>query len=72
MKKETMTKVLKYFYNLSLSLTMLFVFLKVFDFVDWKWWWVLSPVWINLGMLILLIIIGFGGVALMKKIGDKK
>lgn len=27
-------------------LTILFVGLKLTNFIDWSWWWVLSPIWI--------------------------
>ncbi len=26
-------------------LTLLFVGLKLTGYIDWSWWWVLSPVW---------------------------
>ena len=26
-------------------LTIVFIFLKLADFIDWSWWWVLSPLW---------------------------
>lgn len=27
-------------------LTILFIGLKLTHYIDWSWWWVLSPVWI--------------------------
>jgi hypothetical protein len=38
-------------------LTVLFVGLKLTHYIDWSWWWVLSPLWISflLGMAIFLI-----------------
>lgn len=27
-------------------LTILFIALKLTGFIDWSWWWVLSPIWI--------------------------
>lgn len=38
-------------------LTIVFVVLKLVGVIDWRWVWVLSPLWINL-ILTLLIIIG--------------
>lgn len=35
-------------------LTVLFIALKLTNYIDWSWWWVLSPIWI---LTILLIII---------------
>lgn len=28
------------------ALTVLFVGLKLTHYIDWSWWWVLSPIWI--------------------------
>ena len=33
-------------------LTLLFVVLKLTNNIDWSWWWVLSPLWINLIIVI--------------------
>lgn len=53
-------------------LTLLFIFLKLnpggnftTPIADWSWWWVLSPLWISLGIvvLILLVLLGAWGVA---------
>lgn len=27
-------------------LTILFIALKLTNYIDWSWWWVLSPLWI--------------------------
>jgi len=43
-------------------LIILFVGLKLTNFIDWSWWWVLSPIWgsIVLGLFgILLIVLGY-------------
>ena len=40
-------------------LTIIFVFLRAFNVIDWSWWWVFSPLWISAAIGIgLLIIIG--------------
>lgn len=33
-------------------LTILFIGLKLTGYIDWSWWWVLSPLWITGGILI--------------------
>lgn len=38
-------------------LTLLFIGLKLTNYIAWSWWWVLSPVWIPL-VLIIAIVIG--------------
>lgn len=42
-------------------LTVLFVGLKLTGYIDWSWWWVLSPIWISfaIGLLGLLIFLPF-------------
>ena len=43
-------------------LTVLFIGLKLFDKIDWSWWWVVAPLWIPavsfLALMIILLIIG--------------
>lgn len=38
-------------------LTILFIGLKLTHYIDWSWWWVLSPLWIPLGLVVLGFII---------------
>ncbi len=38
-------------------LTVLFVGLKLTGHIDWSWWWVLSPTWITLAIIIVLFAI---------------
>lgn len=45
-------------------LTLIFVVLKLVGVVNWSWLWVLSPLWISLGLIIVviaLIIVVAGG-----------
>lgn len=37
-------------------LTIVFIVLKLTGNIDWNWWWVLSPIWVSL--LFVLIVIG--------------
>lgn len=37
-------------------LGVLFVGLKLTGYIDWSWWWVLSPFWISTGLCIILIL----------------
>lgn len=46
-------------------LTLIFITLKLTNFIDWSWWWVLSPIWISaaiylsiLAIFLLLALIG--------------
>lgn len=39
-------------------LTVVFVVLKLTHFIDWSWWWVLSPLWISvLGSILFMAVI---------------
>ena len=40
-------------------LTILFIALKLLGKISWSWVWVLSPLWITVAILIILIIIAF-------------
>ena len=39
--------------SISITLTLIFVILKLTNHINWSWWWVLSPLLINLGLIIL-------------------
>ena len=39
-------------------LTIVFVVLKLLGKINWSWWWVLSPIWISVGLFVLVILIG--------------
>jgi hypothetical protein len=38
------------------TLTIVFVVLKLINEIQWSWWWVLSPIWISLGLVIIIIL----------------
>ena len=38
-------------------LTILFIGLKLTHYIDWSWWWVLSPIWIVLGVVVIFLMI---------------
>ena len=35
-------------------LLIVFIVLKLCGVIDWSWWWVLSPLWISLAIVILI------------------
>ena len=43
---------------ITLIIFILFFLAKIFDKIDWSWWWVFSPLWAPFA-LVLLIIIGW-------------
>ncbi len=38
-------------------LTIVFITLKLTNYIDWTWWWVLSPIWIMLCVMLVIIVI---------------
>ena len=39
------------------ALTILFIALKLTHVIDWSWWWVLSPIWIPVAVVLGIIAI---------------
>ena len=37
-------------------LFIVFLILKLTDNIDWSWWWVTSPLWIPVGIVVLVYI----------------
>lgn len=42
-------------------LGILFIALKLTGYIDWSWWWVLSPFWIP--VIVILVVVIFGAIA---------
>ena len=38
-------------------LTIVFIVLKLTDYIDWSWWWVLSPLWFPLAAVLSIILV---------------
>lgn len=38
-------------------LTLIFIVLKLTNIITWSWWWVLSPIWITILIVILIAFI---------------
>ncbi len=38
-------------------LTIAFIVLKLCKVIEWSWWWVLSPLWIGVGLGLAILII---------------
>ena len=37
-------------------LTLIFIVLKLCKVITWSWWWVLSPIWISWGLVLILFL----------------
>lgn len=38
-------------------LGLIFITLKLTDYIDWSWWWVLAPIWIPLAVVATVFVI---------------
>ena len=52
-------------------LTVLFIGLKLTNYITWSWWWVLSPLWIGLAIGLIFMVIGLLIVAMASIIVSK-
>ncbi len=43
-------------------LTIVFITLKLTDFIDWSWWWVLAPLWIPAAICGIIVVVIFLGL----------
>jgi len=43
--------------GLGTVLTIVFAVLKLTEVIDWSWWWIFSPLWIPLALILLIVII---------------
>ena len=50
-------------------LTIVFIVLKLLGKITWSWWWVLSPLWISIGLVTSILLIVFA-IALIVKALD--
>ena len=38
-------------------LTIVFIVLKLLNILDWSWWWVLAPLWLPVGIILIIALI---------------
>lgn len=53
--------------NLCDVLCIIFIVLKIVGVINWSWWWVVSPLWINLALVVLIYV----GLFIYYKIDEK-
>ena len=70
MSKEQTTTVISS--SLTTTLFVVFLVLKLTDNIDWSWWWVTSPLWLPLAILIgfVALIITVGIILVILNKGD--
>jgi len=59
MSKEKNTTVVNGGIGFSGLLTIVFIVLKLLNVIQWSWWWVLSPLWIPLALVLAIYAIFF-------------
>ena len=42
---------------LNVVVFLAFFFAKIFDKIDWSWWWVFSPLWIPFAIIVTICLI---------------
>ena len=40
-------------------LTLIFITLKLTNVINWSWWWVLAPIWIPVGVSVIILAVAF-------------
>ena len=45
--------------GIGMILFLIFMVLKLTNHIDWSWWWITSPLWIPVSLLILFLVIGY-------------
>lgn len=43
---------------LGVIVFLIFFFAKIFDKIDWSWWWIFSPLWIPIALVLTIILVG--------------
>ena len=67
MSNNEQIKITKVGPSLLNLLVILFIALKLCGVITWSWWWVLSPIWMGLGLAAVLLTIGFVWITLEDK-----
>ena len=48
-------------------LTIAFIVLKLTNLISWSWLWVLSPLWIDIALLIVMMVVAVIALFILKK-----
>ena len=46
-----------YSWPIALIVFLAFFVAKIYDKIDWSWWWVFSPLWIPIAIILSILII---------------
>ena len=71
MSNENKTVIKKQGLSFSSLLTIIFIVLKLIGVIEWSWVWVLSPLWIGVGLSLAIYLIGILVVGIIVIIKSK-
>lgn len=75
-KQEQVTNVSVNAFPFASVLTIAFIVLKLTGFINWSWWWVLSPLWISfllvIGFIAMFLLVAFAVVLVQNKRDRKR
>lgn len=54
-------------WTIALVVTLTFIMMQFFDNIDWKWYWLISPIWMLLSIYLVCTIIGMTWYFLFNK-----
>ncbi|WP_419763219.1 hypothetical protein [Chryseobacterium arthrosphaerae] len=52
--------------GLSIVVFIVFLVLKLCKVIDWSWWWVTSPIWISISILMFIVVGVTSAIAFLK------
>lgn len=53
--------------GISSVLQVIFLVLKLCGLIDWPWIWVLSPMWISLGLVLIVFVVSLIVIAIQRR-----
>ena len=69
MPRKDSNQVVTTSFPIASILTIVFVVLKLTNNISWSWWWVVSPLWIPLGLIAILFVVVFVFLLIKAMIG---
>jgi hypothetical protein len=57
--------------GLGTLMFLIFLVLKLTNFIQWSWWWITAPLWIPIALVGILTIIGLGLIRYEEKQKNK-
>jgi len=65
MAKEKVIRV-KTGIGLGTILFLIFMVLKLTGNIDWSWWWITAPIWLPIGIIIIVLLVMLIGFLVLK------